>query len=98
MYEVGSPTLGAHDTSRTQSVWPESTASSRHPPVSGAATHTLIRLSHPPETKRRTSTAPCAGKVAARREEGTVDGAQETALQPMEWACITWESQVPSSW
>mmetsp|Transcript_35741 Transcript_35741/g.90336 ORF Transcript_35741/g.90336 Transcript_35741/m.90336 type:complete len:278 (-) Transcript_35741:411-1244(-) len=81
MVERGRPRLGAHATSRTQSVWPGSASSSAHMPPSPQL-HTLIVLSQPQLTRRLTG---AGGALEETRDPGATAGAQDTAVAPTAW-------------
>jgi hypothetical protein len=77
MVLTGSPRLGAHAASRTQSVCPCSAASWTQPP--SPPRHTLAVLSQPAVTSRLTG---AGGGCEETRLPGGSAGAQDTAVQP----------------
>lgn len=109
MYDVGSPMLGAHETSRTQSVCLSIVSSTNQPSgessVASLNAQILTLESHPPVTKRfcfSVAAGPPApgalfllllGRVS---EPGMMEGAQETEVAPMGWAVKVWWEEDPS--
>ena len=94
--EAGEEAIGAHATSRTQSVCSASVATSDHSCVAGSCRQTLTRLSHPPVTS--CALVESCLLAEATRAAGSYAGAHDTPFTPIWCAPILVAVHESSAW